>query len=156
MLFSSLDAPWSLDDAPWLQIRVRRREPLVSGTRKYPSIAVLIDYMNGFAGGYEEQLRLAFTALAERRGIEIFVFYGRGLDDPNPIARTHNAVFTMASSKRLDGMILLSSSLSAFCGPDRLLEVAEQLQPLPLVSVALELPGIPSVVIDSEVAPFAI
>lgn len=118
--------------------------------RKYPSIGVLIDYMNGFAGGYEEQLRKAFTELAERRKIQVFMMYGRGLDDPHPPARAHNTLFTMASPRRLDGAILLSSSLSAHCGVDRLLQLAEDLQPLPLCSVALELPGVPTVLVDGE------
>lgn len=56
----------------------------------------------------------------------------------------------MENDRLFSGFILFSSPLSTLCGTDRLYEKVKASTTLPMVSMAIELPGMPAVLIDNR------
>jgi DNA-binding LacI/PurR family transcriptional regulator/signal transduction histidine kinase/DNA-binding NarL/FixJ family response regulator len=127
--------------------------PPPSGARSQPgrrTIAVLLDYTTQFVGSYEARLRSAFDAKCRQIDLNLLLVYGGAVDRPYGGSVTQNAIFGLMHPDRIDGLILLSTTLASFCGPDRMCHFAEQYRSFPLCSIGLELPGVPSIVVDNR------
>jgi DNA-binding LacI/PurR family transcriptional regulator/signal transduction histidine kinase/CheY-like chemotaxis protein len=121
-----------------------RRQPH-SGRK---TIAVLLDYMDFFAGGYGTQIQNALTSRAATFDLNLLMIFGRGLDEPHLGCDAHNAIFEMLGPERADGVIVLSGLLAGHCAPDALLRVLRRYSHLPLCSVGTEIAGVPSLTVD--------
>jgi sigma-B regulation protein RsbU (phosphoserine phosphatase) len=119
----------------------------VSGGRR-PCIAVLLDRMNLFAGGFEEEIRNAAHAKGCEYDVDILLAYGRELDASRPEEAGHNAIYDRLKSDRVDALIVFSTSLSPRGSSEELARYLRRFAPVPLVSIGIELPGIPSVLVD--------
>lgn len=117
-----------------------------------PTIALLLDYMCFAAGGYEAEVREAFHARAQELDVNLLLVYGRAVGDPVPASAAHNVVFELIRKECADGVAVASTLLATHCGTGGLIEFVEQFRPLPLCSVGLVLPGVPSVVVDDREA----
>lgn len=123
------------------------RHPLSMGGAK--TIGVLADYMNASGSAYEAHIRDAIDARCRERGHNLIVVYGRALEDPAPASVPHNAIFNRLTPEIVDGILLISSCLAALSGVEGLQRLAGRCQPLPLCSIGIEAPGVPSVVADN-------
>jgi DNA-binding LacI/PurR family transcriptional regulator/signal transduction histidine kinase/ActR/RegA family two-component response regulator len=124
-----------------------------SGARSQPgrkTIAVLLDYVSQFVGSYEAQLRDAFDARGRELDLNLILVYGGALDGPHGESVAQNAIFELMHPDRVDGLILLSTTLASFCGIGRMQRFAERYRDFPLCSIGLELAGIPSLVVDNR------
>jgi diguanylate cyclase (GGDEF)-like protein len=74
------------------------------------------------------------------------VLRGHGAD-----AEQRNAVYRLVDAQSVDGVVVMSGALGNVVGPAEIREFCESLRPLPVVSVAAALDGIPSVVVDDDV-----
>jgi DNA-binding LacI/PurR family transcriptional regulator len=128
----------------------RHRSWLALG-RKRPTIAVLTDNMDRTRGGYESSLRYGFQERCRELGIHLAIVVGRITDSRKSIADPHNELFGLIGPLVADGVVLLSAGLEGNCGVDLLRCLCPRLHPLPLCSVGLELPNIPSIVHDGRV-----
>jgi DNA-binding LacI/PurR family transcriptional regulator/signal transduction histidine kinase/ActR/RegA family two-component response regulator len=115
------------------------------------TIAVLIDYMDFFAGGYGTQIQNALSSRATTLDLNLLMVFGRGLDEPLRGCAAHNAIFEMIGPARADGVIVLSSLLSGSCGPEGLLHLVRHYSQLPVCSIGTEIPGIPTLTVDDGV-----
>jgi DNA-binding LacI/PurR family transcriptional regulator/signal transduction histidine kinase/ActR/RegA family two-component response regulator len=118
----------------------------MSAARK--TIGVLIDYVDYINGGYEGRLRAAFEAEAARLDLDLFIFVGRPLRSPEYEAQ--NGVFQLAHADCVDGLIVVAAGLGTFTGAEGVRKLCAQYGSLPLCSLGLELPGVPSVVLDNR------
>jgi DNA-binding LacI/PurR family transcriptional regulator len=114
------------------------------------TIAVLLDYLNFFGGGYEAQLRDALHAKCRTEGHELLLLYGGALDGPHTLGTWDNAIFRILQPKVLDGIIVVSTLLGAYCGHEAVRQLAERYRPTPLCSIGIEMLGIPSIVLDNR------
>ncbi len=114
------------------------------------TIAVLIDNANFFEGCYEANLREALDAKCRQDGHNLLLLYGGPLDAPGPMGAADNTLFRALRPGVFDGIIVVSSMLAAFCGPDPVARLIESYRPSNLCSVGLALPGIPSLVLDNR------
>jgi DNA-binding LacI/PurR family transcriptional regulator/signal transduction histidine kinase/ActR/RegA family two-component response regulator len=112
------------------------------------TIAVLLDYMDFFAGGYGTQIQDALSYRATELDLNLLMVFGRGLDEPLRGCAAHNAIFEMIGPERADGVIVLSSLLSGPCGPEALLRLVRRYSQLPVCSIGTEIPDIPSLTVD--------
>lgn len=119
-------------------------------------MALLLDYMNFISGAYEALLRKAFHAQAIEHDVNLLLVYGRGLDDSDPVARAHNAIFDLLHASRVDGAILAATSLSGHCGSAGLRAFAKRLEPMALCSIGVDLPAVPTVTIDNHAPTHAL
>src|SRR5664279_1915876 len=114
------------------------------------TIAVLLDYLNFFGGGYEAQLRDALHAKCRAEGHRLLLLYGGALDGPHPMGTGDNAIFKILQPDVLDGIVVVSTLLAAYCGPEGVGRLIERYRPTPVCSVGIDLPGVPSIVLDNR------
>ncbi len=112
------------------------------------TIAVLIDHADYPAGGYESQLRAGFEGVCKRLGLNLALFFGRALEAP--LYAAQNAIYDLARPDCVEGVVLVAPGLGTFTGAQGVVALAQRLSPLPLVSLGLRIPGVPSLVVDNE------
>ncbi len=139
-----------------LQTRSFAASPGVGARSGRRTIAVLMDYMTQFIGSYEARFRTAFAAKCKALDLNLLLIYGGAIGHPGSGSAAQNAVFNLIHPDNADGVILLSTTLASFCGPERLGQFAERFGPFPRCSVGLELLGVPSIVIDNRTAMEAV
>jgi phosphoserine phosphatase RsbU/P len=113
-------------------------------------IAVLLDHLNSFSGGYEAQLRDAIHAKCREAGHHLLLVYGGPVEAPQPLDAADNAIYELLRPDSVDGIIVVSSLLSTYCGPTGVARLVERLGPATLCSIGIELPGVPSLVLDNR------
>ena len=86
---------------------------------------------------------------AERHDINLICFPGGRLHAAESFEGQRNAIFDLASTKCLDGLITWSSSLGGVLGPAEIRAFHQRYQPLPMVSLAQFMEGMPTVSVDS-------
>ncbi|MGC4090239.1 MAG: substrate-binding domain-containing protein [Polyangiaceae bacterium] len=114
------------------------------------TIAMLMDYMAPRRGAYEAQFREALVAACGPLDLDVLLVYGGAIDHPSEGSGAQNAIFSLLHRERVDGLVVLSTTLASFCGPARLSEYLQGLREFPLCSVGVALPGIPSLVVDNQ------
>ena len=119
-----------------------------SGSRR--TIAALFDYIAPFSPGFQGELWTALYRLARKRDIHLWTFFGRGLEEPNAQSAAHNSIFELINPKRVDGLLLLSGTLASHCGLVGLRRFLQRYQGMPLCSLSLPVPNVPSLVIDNK------
>ncbi len=60
-----------------------------------------------------------------------------------------NSAYDLASPENVDGLLIMSGTLANTVGPEALARFCERYRPLPLCSIAVALPGVPSVLVDN-------
>jgi len=126
---------------------------LVSGQSapRRKTVAVLLDYMNFFGGGYEADLRRALDERARQSDLDMLFVYGRALDEPGQGSAAHNVVFDLIDGGAVDGVIVVSTLLSGHTGPDGVIQfLSTRYRGIPRVSLGMAVPGVPSVIIDNR------
>jgi DNA-binding LacI/PurR family transcriptional regulator len=86
---------------------------------------------------------------AERHDINLICFPGGRLQAEDSFEIQRNAIFDLASNQCLDGLITWSSSLGGVLGPAEIRAFHQRYQPLPMVSLAQFMEGMPTVSVDS-------
>ena len=113
-------------------------------------IAVLLDHLNAFSGGYEAQLRDAIHAKCRESGHHLWFGYGGPAEAPRPPDAADNAIYELLRPDSIDGIIVVSSLLSTYCGPAGVVRLVERFGGATMCSVGIELPGVPSLVLDNR------
>jgi DNA-binding LacI/PurR family transcriptional regulator/signal transduction histidine kinase/ActR/RegA family two-component response regulator len=113
-------------------------------------IAALVDHLNAFSGGYEAQLRDALHAKCSAAGHHLLMVYGGPLEAPRPQDAADNAIYELLRPDSVDGVIVVSTLLSTYCGPSGVAKLAERFAHGTVCSVGIELPGVPSLVLENR------
>jgi DNA-binding LacI/PurR family transcriptional regulator/signal transduction histidine kinase/ActR/RegA family two-component response regulator len=120
------------------------------------TIAVLIDQMDLFIGGYETGVRRTFDAVCRDQDVNLLFVYGRTLAGPPEWCAGHNAVYELLCPDRVDGMVIFSAVLAHFVGTKGLVAWCDRYRSMPLCSVGIAVPGVPSLIIDNRVGMEAV
>jgi signal transduction histidine kinase/DNA-binding LacI/PurR family transcriptional regulator/AraC-like DNA-binding protein/ActR/RegA family two-component response regulator len=99
--------------------------------------------------GNGRSLWLSIKEAAWASGARLVTFAGAELRYPEPFYHHANQVYGLVDRQRLDGLVIWSSSLAGFIGPEGMRKFCQQYSPLPMVGIGLPLPGIPTVILDS-------
>ena len=113
-------------------------------------IAVLLDHLNSFSGGYEAQLRDAIHAKCRDAGHHLLLVYGGPVEAPQPLDAADNAIYDLLRTDSVDGIIVVSSLLSTYCGGSGVARLVERFSHARICSIGIELPGVPSLVLDNR------
>jgi DNA-binding LacI/PurR family transcriptional regulator/signal transduction histidine kinase/CheY-like chemotaxis protein len=119
-------------------------------------IAVLLDQLNAFSGGYEAQLRDAIHAKCRQAGHHLLLVYGGPLEAPQPLVAADNAIYDLLRPSSADGIIVVSTLLSTYCGPAGVARLTERFPEAAMCSIGIELPGVPSLVLDNQLGMEAV
>ena len=86
---------------------------------------------------------------AERHDVNLICFPGGRLQAADSFEIQRNAIFDLASNKCLDGLVTWSSTLGGVLGPAEIRAFHQRYTPLPMVSLAQFMEGMPTVSLDS-------
>jgi len=107
-------------------------------------------YLALFTGTYDAQIRNAFQDRCRELDLNLLTVYAGALGDPRLWSVDENSVFDLMHPDCVDGLILISSCLVSLFGLESVHHLAHLHRTLPLCSIGLEIPGVPSVVIDNR------
>jgi DNA-binding LacI/PurR family transcriptional regulator/signal transduction histidine kinase/ActR/RegA family two-component response regulator len=113
-------------------------------------IAVLLDHLNSFSGGYEAQLRDAIHAKCRESGHHLLLIYGGPLEAPNPLDASDNTIYDLLRPESVDGIVVVSSLLSTYCGAEGVGRLVARFPRAKMCSIGIELPGVPSLILDNR------
>ncbi len=111
---------------------------------------MLLDHLNSFSGGYEAQLRDAIHGKCREAGHHLLLVYGGPAEAPQPPDAADNALYALLRPDSADGVIVVSSLLSTYSGPSGVVRLAARLAHPAMCSIGIELPGVPSLVLDNR------
>ena len=114
------------------------------------TVAVLIDYMNLFAGGFETECRRQFERTAREHDLNLMFVYGRALQHPDSGFAAHNRIYELLSANCISGVIALSSSIASFCGLGGAQKLFRNYGSIARCSVGLAIPSVPSIEVDNH------
>lgn len=114
------------------------------------TVAVLIDYLAPFTFGYQAVIRQALTRHCQLLDVNLLAVFGRALDEPNPLAKTSNAIYYLLDPALFDGIIILSTTLAAHCGIETITEFVDRFRSVPRCSVGIALPNVPSIITNNR------
>ncbi len=101
-------------------------------------------------GTYNSRMWQGVLLAASQNRTNIITLCGGMLYSDDKMHRQWNRIYDLAASPKIDALIVLSASISHFCGPDKLYEFLNKFKSIPIVSIGMEVPGMPSVLIDNE------
>jgi DNA-binding LacI/PurR family transcriptional regulator len=127
--------------------KVKVKIPRRSGSR--PTIGLLIGRIGEV--GYAAQVWPGIADVAEERDVNLICFVGGALQAVHEFDSRRNVAYDLASPENVDGLIAMSGSIGQFIGPEQLEGFFTRYKPLPMVSIAMALDGIPSVLVDNQV-----
>ena len=119
--------------------------------------------MNGLSGAYptvgylttrigdnvSQALWSGVVDACRERGARLICFAGEILRDEAGLPSPANVVYDLVSPQTIDGLVSWASSLGGSLDHDGIAAFHRRYHPLPLVSITLPMPGVPTVSIDS-------
>ncbi len=115
--------------------------------RPRKTIALLFDNLSS---EYAVHLRRSVERAASQRDVSVLTVVGQPLGAPEATAVTQNQIYELISPDCVDGVIVVSATVGHYCGEDGLVALCKGYAPLPVCSVGVALPGIPSLIVDNE------
>ncbi len=115
------------------------------GLRK--RVAVVVD---AFDAKYQANIITHLKAAAEQRRIRLVVFPGGIIGSRHRGAPCTNTLYDLIDAASVDGVILLSSTISSRIGLTGLADFCKRFRGLPLCSIGDRLPDVSSVTINNE------
>jgi diguanylate cyclase (GGDEF)-like protein len=110
---------------------------------------LLVDWLED---DYQNIVLRGAVDAARERGVGLVCFAGGSLGPSKSGPRfgaPRNAVFGLANSRNVDGLMVLSGTLANHVGRQELLRFCDGYRPLPMCSIAVALPTMPSVLVDN-------
>jgi signal transduction histidine kinase/DNA-binding LacI/PurR family transcriptional regulator/ActR/RegA family two-component response regulator len=80
----------------------------------------------------------------------LLVVAGYAPDDPRPEYAAHSAIYDLVGPASADGVILVTPGLATHGGLSTVVALCEQCRPLPICSLGMLVPGVPSVTVDNR------
>jgi diguanylate cyclase (GGDEF)-like protein len=115
--------------------------------RRRGRIGFLVDSVEE---SYQSTVLSGVLETARAAGVGVLCFCGGVLAGQRPGAAQRNAVYELVDAHTIDGLVVMSGAIGNVVGPAEMAAFCAAFRPLPVVSVAAALEGVPSVVVDDE------
>jgi PAS domain S-box-containing protein len=112
-----------------------------------PTIGVIVDSM---ISGYQIGLWRGLKAAAKEHDVNLFCFLGREIESTIEYRQQANAIYNLINENSVDGLIVLTGTISHFIEQVELEAYLKSFSPLPTVSIAIEVNEIPSILLDNQ------
>jgi diguanylate cyclase (GGDEF)-like protein len=106
--------------------------------------------------GYSVEIFPGAVQRAEELDIDLFLFPARNLDSPHGFEYQYNSTFNFMTQKNLDGLILIPTIISNYVTEEALNKFMLSFGNLPIVSIGLQIPDIPSLLVENRSGMHAI
>ncbi|MEM9463641.1 MAG: substrate-binding domain-containing protein [Myxococcota bacterium] len=115
-----------------------------------PTHVVLGLLTDALDASYQSAVLRGAAEAAREHGAGLRCFAAGVLHSPLPASSQRNVLLDMVGSHNVDGLIVMTGSLANQVGTEALSVYLERYRPLPMCSVAVELPDMFSVLVDNE------
>ncbi|HEY5957623.1 MAG TPA: substrate-binding domain-containing protein [Polyangiaceae bacterium] len=115
-------------------------------TRRTRRVGLLVDWLED---EYQNKVLAGVDAEAQANGVSLFCLTGGVLLSPYRFGARRNFLYDLAGPACVDGLVLMSGTLSNYVGPSKLARYCERYRPMPMCSIGVALAGIPSVLVDN-------
>ena len=113
-------------------------------------IGLIIDYV---VSEYAERIIRGVSLACQEKSAGLLVFsIGRLQDLSGAFDYQNVAVSSFVSSKNLDGAIFISGTIMHSYNKQEAASYIKSFKPLPLANISMEIPGIPSIIVDNQEA----
>jgi chemotaxis protein histidine kinase CheA/DNA-binding LacI/PurR family transcriptional regulator len=119
--------------------------PGLKDAHRRRTVGVLVDWLKD---GYQNLVFAGVADAARELDVNLICFAGGVLGSELRFATTRNLIYDYAGPPVVEGLVLLAGTLGNHVGPEALARYCERYLPVPMTSVAVPLPGIPTVVVD--------
>ncbi len=96
----------------------------------------------------EQPWQAGLIDAAQRRGVNLVIFAGGALEDPNRFDTQRSRIFELAGTESVDGLIIGSDFLGHYVGAQRIKEFCAHYYPLPIVKYEPYVEGYPTLLFD--------
>ena len=96
----------------------------------------------------EQPWQAGLIDAARQRGVNLVIFAGGALEDPNRIDTQRSRIFELAGPESVDGLVIGSDFLGHYVGAERIKEFCAQYYPLPIVKYEPYVEGYPTLLFD--------
>jgi len=111
------------------------------------TIGVIIDSLSA---GYQTKFWRELRKAAIQYDVNLLCFVGSELNTQPGVQKQANTIYKLANAQNLDGLILLTGTISQLVTPEYIETFVEQFRTLPLVSVAAEIKNTPAILLDNR------
>lgn len=115
-------------------------------SRRMRRVGLLVDWLED---EYQNKVLAGVDAEAQANGVSLFCLTGGVLLSPYRYGARRNFLYDLVSPRCVDGLVLMSGTLSNYVGPSKLARYCERFRPMPMCSIGVALAGIPSVLVDN-------
>ena len=99
---------------------------------------------------YQRPICEGINDFCKRKDINFINYAGRPIDIPENHESLCNILFNFVDSERIDGLIVLSGSLCQFSNQEKLENIIEKYNHIPIVSISMVIENIPSILVDNQ------
>lgn len=105
--------------------------------------------MDWLEDDYQNAVLCGVLDAARDHDANVVCFAGGVLDSPTRLGRQRNAIYELPGAQNVDGLVVMAGTIGNHVGPDALAVFLERFRPLPMCSIAMPIPGVPSVLVDN-------
>jgi sigma-B regulation protein RsbU (phosphoserine phosphatase) len=115
-------------------------------TKARPSIGFLIDAL---ISGYQAAVWNGIFDVARGQDVNVISFLGGILHSQDHFESHRNVIYTLMDTKLVDGLVIMSGAVGTQVDVAAMKAFCERYRPLPMVSVAMAIEGVPSIILDN-------
>jgi putative nucleotidyltransferase with HDIG domain len=115
-------------------------------SRARHTVGFFVDWLDD---SYQQTVLDGILKAAEHEDVNVFCFEGGTIESPFYYDSNRNFLYNLARERKLDGLIILSATIGHYTDAHAIEEFCKSFLPLPVVSIASQIKGIPSVVVDN-------
>ncbi|MBN1428869.1 MAG: substrate-binding domain-containing protein [Anaerolineae bacterium] len=121
----------------------------ITANRTVPTLGLFISRLGRY-GNYQEAIWRGVAQAAEEYQADVLCFVGGDLESQIGFQKHWNVTYDLAGPDNLDGLIV-SAALQNYITIEAMARFCARYAPLPMVSIAIEIDGIPSITVDNYV-----
>ncbi len=106
--------------------------------------------INNLQARYSFLLWPGVADAAAENDVNLFIFSGETIDSPYGYEYQHNVIYDFISSNKIDGLIMATGTLFNYIEDQKVKSYYGRFQPMPMVNISIQIPGIPSVLVDNK------
>ncbi|MBN2444823.1 MAG: GGDEF domain-containing protein, partial [Spirochaetales bacterium] len=112
-----------------------------------PTIGLLIGRLEE---SYQARVWPGIADYAQEHDVNLILFVGKSPRSPYGYEYQYNSIYKIINKNFIDGLVVVSGIIGKFLSKKELEKFYRQFKSIPVVSIALEVKGIPSVIVDNE------
>jgi phosphoserine phosphatase RsbU/P len=111
------------------------------------TIAFIVDYLDS---EYQNALFQGIITAAVDNNFNLITLCGTQFFNPREMCPQKNDIFSLVKSGCIHGVIILTGSLGHYCSRQDVIDFVRFYLPVPVVSISVAIPGIPSILVDNS------